>query len=208
MLNSVWNSVIADISKSRNISVVKLNEIANGLLARTPEMAKSQKLIDIVAYEDVYHNAIKKALKVANDEEYNKVSILDYAKKVTTTSQSFDSKDQIAIIYAQGEILGGEGDVNVIGEGSMRRSLQEARKNKNVKAIVLRIDSPGGSALTSDLIWREIELTKKVKPIVVSMGNYAASGGYYIACNANTIFAEENTITGSIGVFFLFLNIK
>lgn len=201
LLNSVWNSVIADISKSRNISVVKLNEIANGLLARTPEMAKSQKLIDIVAYEDVYHNAVKKALKVANDEEYNKVSILDYAKKVTTTSQSFDSKDQIAIIYAQGEILGGEGDVNVIGEGSMRRSLQEARKNKNVKAIVLRIDSPGGSALTSDLIWREIELTKKMKPVVVSMGNYAASGGYYIACNANKIFAENNTITGSIGVF-------
>jgi protease-4 len=83
----------------------------------------------------------------------------------------------------------------------MRRSLQEARKNKNVKAIVLRINSPGGSALTSDLIWREVELTKKVKPVVVSMGNYAASGGYYIACNANTIFAENNTITGSIGVF-------
>ena len=88
----------------------------------------------------------------------------------------------------------------------MRRSLQEARKNKNVKAIVLRIDSPGGSALTSDLIWREIELTKKVKPVVVSMGNYAASGGYYIACNANTIFAEENTITGSIGVFGILPN--
>ena len=83
----------------------------------------------------------------------------------------------------------------------MRRSLQEARKDKNIKAIVLRIDSPGGSALTSDLIWREIELTKKVKPVVVSMGNLAASGGYYIACNANTIFAEANTITGSIGVF-------
>jgi protease-4 len=109
--------------------------------------------------------------------------------------------DQIAIIYAQGEIAGGEGDVNVIGEGSMRRSLQEARKNEDVKAIVLRIDSPGGSALTSDLIWREIEITKKVKPVVVSMGNYAASGGYYIACNADKIFAESNTITGSIGVF-------
>jgi protease-4 len=206
LLNSVWNSITADISKSRNISVAKLNEIANGLLARTPEMAKSQKLIDIIAYEDVYHNAIRKALKVANDEDYNKVSVVDYAQKVATTSQTFDSKDEIAIIYAQGEILGGEGDVNVIGEGSMRRSLQEARKNKNVKAIVLRIDSPGGSALTSDLIWREVELTKKVKPVVVSMGNYAASGGYYIACNANTIFAEENTITGSIGVFGILPN--
>ena len=206
LLNSVWNSITSDIAKSRNISVAKLNEIANGLLARTPEMAKDQKLVDIVAYEDVYHNAIRKALKVKNDEEYNKVSVVDYAQKVATTSQSFDSTDEIAIIYAQGEIMGGEGDVTVIGEGSMRRSLQEARKNKNVKAIVLRIDSPGGSALTSDLIWREIELTKKTKPIVVSMGNYAASGGYYIACNANTIFAEANTITGSIGVFGILPN--
>jgi protease-4 len=206
LLNSVWNSVTADISKSRNISVDKLNEIANGLLARTPEMAKEQKLVDIIAYEDVYHDAIRKALKVEKEEEYNKVSIFDYTKKMTTTGVSTDSKNQIAIIYAQGEIQSGEGDVNTIGEGSMRRSLQEARRNKDVKAIVLRIDSPGGSALTSDLIWREVELTKKVKPIVVSMGNYAASGGYYIACNANTIFAQNNTITGSIGVFGILPN--
>lgn len=201
LLTSVWNSMIKDIAKSRNLSVAKLNEIATGLLGRTPEMAKAQKLIDVIAYEDVYHDAIKKALKVNKDEDYNSVSILDYAQKTATTASINSATNEIAIIYAQGEIMGGEGDVTVIGEGSMRRSLQEARTNKDVKAIVLRIDSPGGSALTSDLIWREIELTKKVKPIVVSMGNYAASGGYYIACNANTIFAEESTITGSIGVF-------
>jgi protease-4 len=201
LLNSVWSSVLEDISASRNISVSRLNEIATGLLARTPEMAKANKLIDIVAYEDVYHQAIKKALNVTTDEDYNKVSIIDYAQKTATTSILSETDNQIAVIYAQGEIQSGEGDVDVIGEGSMRRSLQEARKNKDIKAIVLRIDSPGGSALTSDLIWREIELTKKVKPVVVSMGNYAASGGYYIACNANTIFAEKNTITGSIGVF-------
>ncbi|KIA96048.1 signal peptide peptidase SppA [Flavobacterium sp. KMS] len=202
LLNSIWSSVVADISKSRNIPVTRLNEIANGLLARTPEMAKAERLIDVIAYEDVYHNAIKKALKVTGDDDYNKISISDYTQNIITTAMSSDtSGDQIAIIYAQGEIQSGEGDVTVIGEGSMRRSLQEARKNEDVKAIVLRIDSPGGSALTSDLIWREIELTKKVKPVVVSMGNYAASGGYYIACNANKIFAESNTITGSIGVF-------
>ncbi len=206
LLNSVWNDVVTDISKSRNISVVKLNEIANGLLARTPEMAKAQKLVDVVAYEDVYHNAIKKSLKVDKDKEYNKVSILDYARKIATTSDDFETKDKIAIIYAQGDITGGEGDINKIGEGSMRRSLKEAREDKEVKAIVLRINSPGGSALTSDLIWREIELTKRVKPVVVSMGNYAASGGYYIACNANKIFAENNTITGSIGVFGILPN--
>ena len=206
LLNSVWSSILEDISKSRNISVAKLNEIANGLLARTPEMAKAEKLVDVIAYEDVYHNAIRKKLKVDADEEYNKISISDYARKVATTSESKDSQDKIAVIYAQGEILGGEGDVNTIGEGSMNRSLIEARKDKNIKAIVLRIDSPGGSALTSDLIWREIELTKKVKPVVVSMGNYAASGGYYIACNANKIYAEKNTITGSIGVFGILPN--
>lgn len=206
LLNSIWTTVSTDISKSRNIPLPKLNEIANGLLARTPEMAKQQHLVDIVAYEDVYHNAIKKALKVKGDEDYNKISISDYTQNNVTTALANTATDEIAIIYAQGEIGSGEGDVNTIGEGSMRRSLQETRKNDDVKAIVLRIDSPGGSALTSDLIWREIEITKKVKPVVVSMGNYAASGGYYIACNANTIFAENNTITGSIGVFGMLPN--
>jgi protease IV len=201
LLNSVWNSLVADISKTRNIPVTRLNEIANGLLARTPEMALKEKLIDKIAYEDVYHADIRKALKVDADEEYNKVTIEEYAEKIATTTADYSTKNKIAIIYAQGEILSGEGDVSYIGEGSMRRSLQEARKDENVKAIVLRIDSPGGSALTSELIWREIELTKKVKPVVVSMGNVAASGGYYIACNANKIYAEANTITGSIGVF-------
>ena len=201
LLNGIWTNIVEDISKSRNIPVEKLNTIANGLLARTPEMAKAQNLIDYIAYEDVYHNAIRKLLKVDKDEDYNTVSIADYTQKTITTSVNMDSNDAIAIVYAQGEIGSGEGDVNEIGEGSMRRSLQEARKDDDIKAIVLRINSPGGSALTSDLIWREIELTKRVKPVVVSMGNYAASGGYYIACNANTIFAEKNTITGSIGVF-------
>ena len=206
LLNSLWNSVVTDISTSRKISTIKLNEIANQLTARTPEMAKLQGLVDKVVYEDVYHNDIRKLLKVDVNEDYNSISILDYAKNVAATATESSSKNKIAIIYAQGDIGSGEGDVNMVGEGSMRRSLQNARKDKKVKAIVLRIDSPGGSALTSELIWREIELTKKVKPVIVSMGNLAASGGYYIACNANTIFAENNTITGSIGVFGLLPN--
>ncbi len=206
LLNSIWNSVTYDISKSRSISVDKLNDIANNLSARTPEMAKAQNLVDKVVYEDVYHDDIKKILKVKKDEDYNTIDILDYANNVATTSKEVNTENEIAVIYAQGEIGAGEGDVNLIGEGSMRRSLQEARKDKKIKAIVLRVDSPGGNAMTSDLMWREIELTKKVKPVVVSMGNYAASGGYYIACNANKIFAEANTITGSIGVFGLLPN--
>src|SRR5690606_7759688 len=117
-------------------------------------------------------------------------------------------KDKIAIIYAQGEIRDGEGDAQIIGEGYVKQSLQDAVKDENVKAIVLRVDSPGGSALASDIIWREIELTKKHKPVIVSMGNYAASGGYYISCNADRIFAEPTTITGSIGVFGALPNFK
>jgi protease-4 len=208
LLNSIWNSIIKDISKSRNVPVEKLNEITNGLLARTPQMAKDQKIIDKIAYEDVYHDDIKKLLKVDADEDYESIKIEDYTENVATSTVNLDASDKIAIVYAQGEIASGEGDVNVIGEGSMRRALKEAREDEDVKAIVLRVNSPGGSALTSDLIWRELELTKKVKPVVVSMGDYAASGGYYISCNANKIFAEENTITGSIGVFGMLPNLN
>ena len=151
---------------------------------------------------------IRAKLKVDKKEKYDIVSITDYAKKASSTVEDYSKNDIIAVIYAQGEIAGGEGDVNVIGEGSIKRSLQEAREDKDVKAIVLRVNSPGGSALTSELIWREIEITKKVKPVVVSMGNYAASGGYYIAANADRIFAEPNTITGSIGVFGMLPNMN
>lgn len=208
LLNSVWSTIVNDIAKSRKLSVIQLNAIANSLGARTPELALANKLIDKVAYEDEYHNAIRAKLKLAKDEKYNFVSVTDYAKTAASTVEDYSKKDIIAVIYAQGEILGGEGDVNVIGEGSIKRSLQDAREDKNVKAIVLRVNSPGGSALTSELIWREIEITKKSKPVVVSMGNYAASGGYYIAANADRIFAEPNTITGSIGVFGMLPNMN
>ena len=208
LLNSVWNTIVTDISESRNISIDSLNAIANKLNARTPELALANNLIDKIAYEDEYHNAIKTKLKVSKSEDYNIISILDYAKNNATSVSDFSKKDIIAVIYAQGEIRGGEGEVNIIGEGSIKRSLKAAREDKNVKSIVIRVDSPGGSALTSELIWREIELTKKIKPVVVSMGNVAASGGYYIACNANTIFAEQSTITGSIGVFGMLPNMS
>ena len=200
LLNSLWNAIVSDISISRKVPVERLNVVANDLLARTPEMAKNERLVDVVAYEDVYHDAIRQMLKVDKDDDYEKISILDYTQNTATKNFEIET-DKIAVIYAQGEIASGEGDINTIGELSMRRSLQEARKDDDIKAVVLRINSPGGNALTSDLIWREIELTKKLKPVVVSMGNYAASGGYYIACNANKIFAEPSTITGSIGVF-------
>ena len=208
LLNSVWGTIVSDIAKSRKLTVAQLDAIANTLGARTPELALANKLVDKVAYEDEYHNMIRAKLKVDKKEKYNIVSITDYAKKAASTVEDYSKDDIIAVIYAQGESAGGEGDVNVIGEGSIKRSLEEARKDDDVKAIVLRVNSPGGSALTSELIWREIEITKKVKPVVVSMGNYAASGGYYIAANADRIFAEPNTITGSIGVFGMLPNMN
>lgn len=206
LLNSIWNSLVQDIAKSRTISVAQLNAVANDLLARTPQMALQQKLVDKLAYEDEYHAMLKSKLKVDKNEEYKFVALTDYADKNSINVDDLTKDDIVAVIYAQGEINGGEGDFNYIGEKSINRSLKEAREDKDVKAIVLRVDSPGGSALVSELIWREIELTKKVKPIVVSMGNLAASGGYYISCNANTIFAEPTTITGSIGVFGMLPN--
>ncbi len=208
LLFSVWDEFANDISKSRNIDVEQINNIATDLLGRTPEMAKAQRLIDKIAYEDEFHNGIKTALNIPADKDYNKISITDYAQKVgNTIHKGKTTSDKIAVIYAQGEIKQGKGDPTYIGEESMRKALKEARENKNIKSVVLRIDSPGGSALTSDLIWREIELTKKIKPVVVSMGNLAASGGYYIACNADKIFAEPTTITGSIGVFGMLPNL-
>jgi protease-4 len=208
LLQSIWNTIVADIAKSRKLTVAQLDAIANTLGARTPELALANKLVDQVAYEDEYHNAIRNILKVDKKEKYNSINITDYAKTAALTVDDYSKDDIIAVIYAQGEIMGGEGDVNVIGEGSIKRSLEEARNDDDVKSIVLRVDSPGGNALTSELIWREIEITKKVKPVVVSMGNYAASGGYYIAANANRIFAEPNTITGSIGVFGMLPNMN
>jgi protease IV len=208
LLSSVWASVTQDISLSRKVPVETLNRIADSLGARTPQLAKAVKLIDKVGYEDEYKNGIKKALKLRKGEEYNTIDVLDYAK--ATAGQvlaATATADVIAVIYAQGDINGGEGDVDIIGEKSIRRAFKAALEDDAVKAIVLRVDSPGGDALTSELIWREVELAKKRKPVVVSMGNYAASGGYYISCGADRIFAEPATITGSIGVFGALPNI-
>lgn len=200
LLHSAWSSIVSDISISRKIPVDSLNNIADNLSARTPEMAHNKKLVDRIAYEDEYHNAIRYALGVEKDEEYNTIDLTDYANNVGLSLRKNKASDKIAVIYAQGEIKDGEGSSRYIGEGYVKKSLQDAVKDEKVKAIVLRVDSPGGSALTSDIIWREIELTKQHKPVIVSMGNVAASGGYYIACNADYIFAEPTTITGSIGV--------
>lgn len=206
LLQSMWNSIVQDISDSRKIAVAELNQIATDLKARNAELALENKMVDRIAYLDEYHAAIRKALNISSDKDINEIEILDYINSIMP--QLKITGDRIAVIFAQGEIRGGEGSVNIIGEGSMSNALKEARDNKDIKAVILRINSPGGSALTSEIIWREIELTKKVKPVIVSMGDVAASGGYYIASNADYIFAEPTTITGSIGVFGVIPNIR
>jgi len=202
-LNSIWTEMKKEIGHSRNISTEQLDSIADNLLARNAKKAVDSKLIDKLIYIDEFKNIIKEKLGVAEDQEYETVEIYDYAEYTSKKNKSKQSKikDKIAVIYAQGQIMYGEGDEKTIGQGIINKSLKKAREDDNVKAIVLRVNSPGGSALASELIWREIELTKAVKPVIVSMGNLAASGGYYIACNANKIIAEPSTITGSIGVF-------
>src|SRR5690554_4270504 len=208
LLHSIWDSFVEVVAENRQVPIATLNEIASNLDGRNAELALEHKLIDKIAYLDEYQNGIKNALDLKLDDKINEVEILDYVKEVGLKRTKVGSKDQIAVIFAQGEIRSGEGSVNIIGEGSINRALKAARSNDNIKAVVLRVNSPGGSALTSDIIWREIELTKKTKPVIVSMGDLAASGGYYIACNATKIFAEPGTITGSIGVFGMIPNFE
>ena len=195
-LKSIWSEITADISKSRKITEEEVNSIADNSKGRNAELAKTNKLIDNFIYQDEY----EEKLKAAVDGKYATISIQDYIKSGKGRKTSL-AKDRIAVIYAQGQIMYGQGNEDVIGQGIINEAIKKAVKDKNVKAIVLRVNSPGGSALASDLIWRELELARKEKPLVVSMGNLAASGGYYIACNADLIIAEPTTITGSIGVF-------
>jgi protease-4 len=199
-LNSIWGEILDDIAVSRKKSVAELNDIADKLGTSSITLAVQNKMVDQALYADEYELKLKKLSGVAADKDLERISVADYIESGKGQIIS-TAKDKIAVLYAQGEINYGEGDESYIGQESMMEALKKMREDKSIKAIVLRINSPGGSALASDLIWREIEITKKVKPIVVSMGDVAASGGYYIACNANRIFAEPTTITGSIGVF-------
>ena len=200
LLQSLWNSMVTDMSETRSISESDLNIIADTLGGRTPKFAKLSGLVDDVVFYDEYENKLANALQLKKDEKINYSTLDDYVKYSNKkTLKSGD--DKIAVVFAQGEIFYGEGGPNIIGQGIINEALIKAREDDKVKAIVLRVNSPGGSALTSDIIWREVELTKKEKPVIVSMGNVAASGGYYIAAGANKIYAEPTTITGSIGVF-------
>ena len=206
LLTSIWGNIRQDIAQSRNLSEDRIDAIAEDLLANLPKEAVAVNLVDGLLYEKDFKTKINAALDQEEDKNIRTVSARQLAAIAEKELKGI--RNRIAIIYAQGPVIYGEGSENTIGQEVFVDALEEATKNKRVKAIVLRVDSPGGSALTSDIIWNAIEKAKAKKPVVVSMGNVAASGGYYIACNADEVFANPMTITGSIGVFATVPNLK
>ncbi|MFZ4101061.1 MAG: signal peptide peptidase SppA [Sphingobacterium thalpophilum] len=205
-LGSMYDHFLTEISKSRKIPKSTLFTLADGAKVRNSKDALVYKMIDGLKYKDEVLDELKSKSGMEKKKELKSVTIEEYAPAPEENSSG--SSDRIAIVYANGEIISGEGNDESIGSDRISRAIRKARLDTKVKAIVLRVNSPGGSALASDVIWREMVLAKKSKPVIVSMGDVAASGGYYIACAADSIFAQPNTITGSIGVFGIIPNMQ
>lgn len=205
-LNSLYNSFLNDVSAGRNIPVDTLRVIADELRIENAQNAVEQGLVDKLAYRDEMLELLMVKTDAKKLKDLELVSVGDYMSVVP--KGKLTEKNRIAVVYAIGDINSGEGDDMSIGSDRIAKALRDARLDDNVKAVVLRVNSPGGSALASDVIWREMTLIKKEKPLVVSMGGLAASGGYYISIAADTIYAEPTTLTGSIGVFGLLPNIS
>ena len=204
LLNSIYQHFLNAIAKERKISVADLNAMANELKIQSAQDALKYKMVDALKYKDEVLSMLLNATNQKNIEDLSLVSITDYQKSNPIPIST--ETEKIAIIYAAGEIVSGDGNEDNIGSERVSAAIRKARLDDQVKAIVLRINSPGGSALASDVIWREVILAKKAKPVIASMGDVAASGGYYIACAADQIIAQPNTITGSIGVFGVLFN--
>ncbi len=204
-LNGFYNQMIQDISDTRKLSIDSLKDIANTYKIRFAEDAVTFKMVDGLKYKDEVLDELREISDVKKNANIPTISINDYIKNKPADLNT-SSKNKIAVVYANGQILGGEGSDEQIGSERISRALRKARLDSNVKAVVLRVNSPGGSALASEVIWREVVLTKKVKPIIASFGDVAGSGGYYIAAGADSILVQPNTITGSIGVFGIIPN--
>lgn len=202
----VWNTILKDISESRNISVDELNNLADQMpLFQSAEFNIEKNLADTLMYETDINKYLMNLLKVEKEKDVRMASLKD----MTTVDYVKPSKaeDVIAVLYAEGSITDGSGK-DGITDGRFVKELEKLRKDEKVKAVVFRVNSPGGSASASERIWKAVSDLKAEKPVVVSMGDYAASGGYYISCNANKIIAQPNTLTGSIGIFGMFPNFK
>jgi protease-4 len=213
-MGSLYDHFLTGISQSRGINKDTLFNYANQLRIRFPEDAMKYKMVDGLKYKDEVLDELKKRTGISSKKSIHTVDIIDYTKSDDNSDDDnsdddkSSSKNKIAIIYASGDINGGDGDDENIGSETLSKALRKARLDDHVKAVVLRVNSPGGSSLASAVIWREVMLTHKVKPIIVSMGDYAASGGYYISCAADSIIAEPNTVTGSIGIFAILPNMQ
>lgn len=207
---SLEENYLKQIAMSRKMNVNQIKLISDSMLVRSANDAVKLKMIDGLKSESETKEWINKKLKLKKSEDYNALSLVDYhsALQATPADKKDKKKAKIAVLYAVGAIGGDDGSSGEITSESMLKAIKEIKKDKEVKAVVLRINSPGGSAMVSDIIYRELVELKKSMPIIVSMGDVAASGGYYIACMADTIVAQPNTITGSIGVFGLFPNMK
>jgi protease IV len=203
-MGTIYQEFITAIATSRKIEPAVFEDICNQLKVQRPEDAVAFGLINGLKYRDEMEADLKKLSGIAESDDLEMVSIGSYKSKAR--EGKLTAKDKIAVIYAVGEIVDGDGGDGQMGSAPTAEAIAKARKDSSIKAVVLRVNSPGGSALASDIIWREVVLTKKVKPVIVSMGALAASGGYYIAAPADMIVAEPNTITGSIGVFGMFIN--
>lgn len=204
-VGSIWNHVVKMTAESRGLTESRINELADNLTGTVPTEALDAGLIDGLVYRDELNDTIKILSGLTTDDKINFVSMSKYTK-VPDPKKVLTVKSRISVIYASGSIVMGKGNVSNIGGDNYSEIIRKERLDSTVKAIVLRINSPGGSANASDIIWRELELAAKVKPVVISMGNYAASGGYYIACPGTKIYANPTTISGSIGVFGLLPN--
>ena len=204
-IQSLWDNMCKDVSKSRNISVAKLNDLAdNGIFVANGKMLLAEKMVDGVKYADEMKAEVKKLLKLDADKKINQLSIADMA---TVKEEDTDGDDEIAVYYAYGDIVDTPAagslfsNSHAIVGNDVCKDLEELANDDDVKAVVIRVNSGGGSAYASEQMWHQIDLLKKKKPVVISMGGMAASGGYYMSCNANYIFAEPTTLTGSIGIF-------
>lgn len=219
LLGDLWMEILADVAPSRGLTPEKIQATvdAEGLIR--PDIAKTAQLVDRIAYRDEIYDALKaKTGRAGSKEAFKQVRLEDYAKiakdvvadapKATGETAKSSRGGRIAVVYAEGEIVDGEGESGEVGSTKFSRELRRLRQDDDVKAVVLRVNSPGGSASASEVIQREVRLIKKVKPIVVSMGTYAASGGYWISTYGDRIFAEPSTITGSIGVFGIQFDMK
>ena len=210
LLDDVWKNMIHNIKDERNISLENLNEIADSIYSNNAENTLKHKLVDYLVYADEIDSIIKANNNIKTNET---IHFLDFKKymnnDVSKTLEKFNlTNKNIAVVYAVGEIVSGKSEQGKMGSETIVEAIRTAKNDTTIKAVVLRVNSPGGSALASDVMWREIQLTKKIKPVVVSMGDLAASGGYYISCGADRVFAGPNTITGSIGVFGVIPNLN